>query len=328
MKAIAIISLIFFINISPNFGQQEVSPVEISENLYAITNPSGGNIVFLATRKGVVVVDAGASPSNAKEIIKAIKSKTDRPVKYLIYTHSHRDHILGASEFPEEVKIIAHENIVANIKNFAEPALKNSIEQSIPDYINKLKSQIDAIDPEDTEELKKLKKQFERYSDYLKDLKEVKIRYPDITFSDIYKLKIKSERITLEYPGPAHTNDNIVVKFSNHNVIHTGDLIFNGSVPYVITSHGANVNSWISILDDLYIENIKRVVPGHGEITDKEIFNTQAGYFRQLKYKIEALYEAGFSLDEIKEKINFSEFNLSDSGNQFPVNLEVIYNEL
>ncbi len=328
MKVIVIILLLFLINISPSFGQQEVTPVEISYNLYAITNPSGGNIVFLVTRKGVVVVDAGTSPSNAQEIIKAIKSKTDRPVKYLIYTHSHRDHIMGASEFSEDIKIIAHENIVANIKNFAEPALKNTVERTIPDYLEELKSKMDAIDPENTEELKKIKQQHDRYNAFLEDLKKVKIRYPDITFSDIYKLKIKNERITLEYPGPTHTNDNIVVKFSNHNVIHTGDLIFNGSVPYVITDHGANINNWISTLDDLYIENIKTVVPGHGEITDKEIFKTQAGYFRQLKYKIEALQEAGFSLDEIKEKIDFSEFNLRDSGNQFPVNLEVVYNEL
>ena len=328
MKVIAIILLLFLINISPNFGQHEVTPVEISYNLYAITNPSGGNIVFLVTRKGVVVVDAGTSPSNAQEIIKAIKSKTDRPVKYLIYTHSHRDHILGASEFPEEAKIIAHENIVSNIKNFAEPALKNTIERTIPDYLDKLKSQIDEIDSQNTEKLKKLKQQYNRYNAYLEGLKKVKIRYPDITFSDIYKLKIKNERITLEYPGPTHTNDNIVVKFSNHNVIHTGDLIFNGSVPYVITDHGANINNWISTLDNLYIENIKTVVPGHGEITDKEIFKTQADYFRQLTYKIEALDEAGFSLDKIKEKIDFEAYKLIDRGNQFPVNIEVIFNKL
>lgn len=320
--------LVSFLYINLSFAQEDLEPIELSTNLYAITNSGGGNIVFLVTRKGVVVVDAGGSPENARNILKSIQSKTDKPVKYLIYTHSHRDHIYGVSEFPEDIKIIAHENIMDNIKKYTEPGLKNSIEKIIPEYLERLKSQIESENQENSDDLEKDKRQYNLYSNYLEDLKKVKIRYPDITFTDSYKLNLKNERIFLEYPGDGHTNDNIVVKFSNHNVIHTGDLIFNGSVPYVITDHGANVENWITIMDDLYIENIKTVVPGHGEITDKEVFKEQANYFRKLTYRVEALKNAGFALNEIKEKIDFEEYKLIDRGNQFPVNIEVIYNEL
>lgn len=328
IRVFCITILVSFLHINLNIAQENLEPVELSTNLFAITNSGGGNIVFLVTKKGVIVIDAGGSPGNAQNIIHAIKSKTDRPIKYLIYTHSHRDHIYGASEFPEDIKIIAHKNIVENFKNYTEPGLKNSIEKSIPEYLEKLESQIENESDENNDELEKAKQQYDLYSNYLGDLKKVKIRYPDITFTDSYKLKLKNERIFLEYPGQGHTNDNIVVKFSNHNVIHTGDLIFNGSVPYVITDHGASVENWIKIMDDLYIENIKTVVPGHGEITDKEAFKVQTGYFRKLTYRIEALKNAGFTLDEIKEKIDFDSYGLIDQGNQFPVNIEVIYNEL
>ncbi|MFO7827466.1 MAG: MBL fold metallo-hydrolase [Bacteroidales bacterium] len=328
IRILCLTILVSFSHINLNFAQENLEPVELSNNLYSITNSGGGNIVFLITKKGVVVVDAGGSPGNAQNIIQAIKSKTDSPIKYLIYTHSHRDHIYGVSEFPDDIKIIAHQNIVDNLKNYTEPGLKNSLENTIPEYLEGLKSQIENESQENSDDLEKVKQQYNLYSNYLKDLKKVKIRYPDITFTDSYKLKLKNERIFLEYPGPGHTNDNIVVKFSNHNVIHTGDLIFNGSVPYVITDHGANVENWINIVDDLYIENIKTVVPGHGEITDKEVFKDQANYFRKLTYRVEALKNAGFTVNEIKEKIDFEAYKMIDGGNQFPVNIEVIYNEL
>jgi len=85
-----------------------LKPIKIAENLYAIENPHGGNIAFLVTDEGIILVDAGTSPNNGRQIISAIQSVSEIPIKYLIYTHLHSDHIYGASAFPSDVKIIAH----------------------------------------------------------------------------------------------------------------------------------------------------------------------------------------------------------------------------
>lgn len=163
---------------------------------------------------------------------------------------------------------------------------------------------------------------------YFEDIQKIQFRSPDITFDDYYRLKVGNERIMLEYPGPCHTSDNIVVKFSNHNVIHTGDIVFRKEFPYTIEEHGVDIYNWVKTLDDLYKENILTVIPGHGEIDNKYALKEQAEYFKQLAQKIERLKTQGLSLEEIIARCKASDYDLQGNENQLPVNITVIYNQL
>jgi len=305
-----------------------LEPIKLTENLYAIENPKGGNIAFLVTTVGIVVVDAGSIPSNGNDIIESIRLVSDKPIKFVIYTHLHGDHIYGISAFPPDVKIIAHEKLFANLKNIIEPNLKKSIETDYPKFIAGLQSELNAIENKESEEYKTLKDQLNQYSAYLQELKQIQIRYPDILFFDKYELLHGGERIILEFPGSGHTNDNIVVHFPREDAIHTGDLIFNGRIPYVLAAHGATVKGWTSALDTLSILNYKYVIPGHGKLTDNVAFKIQSDYFKNLTKKVAELKNQGKTLDEIKASIDVKEFGLTGNESQFPVNIEVIYNEL
>lgn len=320
--------LSFLINEYSVVAQEELEVNEVSENLYAIINPHGGNIAFLVTRKGVVVVDAGSTPDNGKKIISAIKTVTNKPITHLILTHMHGDHIYGVSSFPKEVKIIAHVNLEKNNTELNEKKITNYKEKILPEYLLNLKAQLDSINDKESSKYEELMNTYNSNVDYFENIKNIQFRKPDITFEDYYLFKLADERIVLEYPGPTHTNDNILVKFSNHNVIHTGDLVFNGCFPYLIIEHGVDVYNWVKTLDDLYKENIITVTPGHGEIGRKIALKDQADYFRNLSHQIEALKNAGYNLEEIKQKINIHDFELKGNEDQFPVNIEVIYSEL
>lgn len=309
-------------------AQEDLNYFEVSENLYAIENPHGGNIAFLVTRKGVVVIDAGATPNNGKEIVSVIKSITKKHIKYLILTHSHGDHINGVAGFPNDIKIIAHQNLAKNNASFNKESLDNYINNVLPGYLVNLKLQMGSIENKESEEYIALEQDYNTNQEYYEDIKNIEFREPDITFEDYYRFKIADERIMLEFPGPGHTNDNIVVKFSNHNVIHTGDLVFNECFPYLIVDHGVDVYNWIKILNDLYEENITTVIPGHGEVGRKIILKDQSDYFKNLSYQIEALKNAGYNLEDIKKRIDIKDFDLEGNENQFPVNIEVIYTEL
>ncbi len=324
------VSLLFLYLLFPRFlnAQESIKPYKIRENLYAITELDGGNVSFLVTRKGILVVDAGSTPGNGEKIVSIIREVSDEPIKYLILTHFHGDHINGIAAFPEDVKIIAHEKLIENNKLFNEDQLKNYINKVYPKHMESLKVQLELLDNKETDEYIALKKEFDTNKVYYEDIKKIKIRKPDKTFNDYYKIKLADERIILEYPDPGHTSDNIVVKFSNHNVIHTGDLVFNACFPYLIVEHGVDVYNWIQILDDLYLENISRVIPGHGDVAGKRILKEQADYFRSLAYKIDALRNAGYELDEIKKRIDIKEFDLKGNEGQFSINIEVIYSEL
>jgi cyclase len=327
-----IISL-FFIILFQVIGTSSSIPellqaIKVADNLYAIENPHGGNIAFLVTDEGILVVDAGTSPSNGRQIITAIESVSDKPIKYVVYTHLHGDHIYGIAAFPSDVKIIAHAQLVDNFKNITEPQLKNNIEIRIPENIAKLTHLMDSIPNKKSEEYLNVYQRYNSLGSYLGELKQVEIRYPDTTFTEKFDLTLGNEKIILEFLGSGHTNDNIVVRFPKQNVIHTGDLIFNGRIPYVLAAHGATVKGWTAVVEKLSAEKIQHVIPGHGSITNGDAFKAQASYFKQLTEKVTTLKNQGKSLDEIKKSIDIKEFGLKGNESQFPINIEVVFNEL
>lgn len=334
MKKKLSISLFLFFLLTCNtsiFSQEnpeEIEPIQVSDNLYAITDLGGGNIAFLVTEDGIIVVDATYLPSVAKKLVSIIQTVSDKPIKYLILTHSHGDHINGIAGFPNDIKIIAQENLTENNMNFTEARNVDLTENRFPEYLAGLKMQMDSTEDKNSDEYKALEQRYNRNNEYFQELKTIKFREPEVTFADKYELELGGEKIILEYPGGGHTNDNIIVKFPKHNAIHTGDLIFNEQIPYVIVEHGANIQGWVKILDQFYSEKFDYVIPGHGNLTNNEIFKIQAEYFKELTKKVKTLKNEGLSLDEIKNKIDIAEFGLTLSADQFPVNIEAIYNEL
>ena len=73
--------------------------------------------------------------------------------------------------------------------------------------------------------------------------------YPDQTYTTTSCEKTGMENICLSYFGAAHTNGDSFVHFENANIVHTGDLVFNRRHPFVDRAAGANINSWIKVLD-------------------------------------------------------------------------------
>lgn len=325
---ILIFSILLLINSNIVKSQEIADYIEVSDNLYVISNTDGGNVAFLVTRKGIVVVDAGGTPNNGEKIVSIIKSVSDKPIKYLILTHFHGDHINGISSFPHNVKIIAHSSLTENYKQLSEANLKKYIDNVLPGYLVNLKLQMGSINNKESDGYLTLKKDYEINQEYYNDIQNIKFREPDITFDDFYRFRISDERIMLECPGPGHTNDNILVKFSNHNVIHTGDFIFNKSFPYTIEEHGVDIYNWVKTLDDLKKENIYTVIPGHGEVGPKIILQEQSEYFKTLAQKVERLKKQGLNLNQIIAKCDIKDYDLIGNEEQFPENIKVIYNQL
>ncbi|MGZ5219630.1 MAG: MBL fold metallo-hydrolase [Chitinophagaceae bacterium] len=78
---------------------------------------------------------------------------------------------------------------------------------------------------------------------------EDKQLYPDQTYSDTWCQKIGKENICLHYFGAGHTNGDSLVHFQHANIVHMGDLLFNRRHPFVDRGAGANIKSWIQVLD-------------------------------------------------------------------------------
>ena len=83
----------------------------------------------------------------------------------------------------------------------------------------------------------------------IKQKKEDQQLYPDITFNNTWKKKVGSEKIKIHHFGAAHTNGDSITHFENANIAHMGDLLFNRRHPYIDRTAGANIKSWIGVLD-------------------------------------------------------------------------------
>ena len=94
---------------------------------------------------------------------------------------------------------------------------------------------------------------------------EDKQLYPDLTFTDTITKKAGKEKIKLHYFGAAHTNGDSFIHFQHANIVHTGDLMFNRRHPYVDRAAGANIKSWIEVLNKATttFDNNTQYVFGH-----------------------------------------------------------------
>jgi glyoxylase-like metal-dependent hydrolase (beta-lactamase superfamily II) len=78
---------------------------------------------------------------------------------------------------------------------------------------------------------------------------EDKQLYPDITFTDTWKKRVGNEKMKLHYFGAGHTNGDSFIHFQHANIVHCGDLLFNRRHPYVDRGAGANIKSWMEVLN-------------------------------------------------------------------------------
>jgi len=101
----------------------EVTKVDGTDGVYIWRNQNH-QAMFIVTKDGVIATDpvAYGRPTGGKEYVDAIKKVTDKPIKYLIYSHVHFDHIAGGKAFKDAgAKVIAHKNATARLKSLKDP---------------------------------------------------------------------------------------------------------------------------------------------------------------------------------------------------------------
>ncbi|MCP9752274.1 MBL fold metallo-hydrolase [Ferruginibacter sp. HRS2-29] len=140
----------------------------------------------------------------------------------------------------------------------------------------------------------------------VKNKTEDKQLYPNQIFGWVWCEKIGRQDICLRYFGPGHTNGDAFVHFKKANIVHAGDLVFNRRHPFVDRSAGANISSWITVLEKATSTFKARTtyISGHsGEGYDVVLTKADVLAFRDylsnvLKYTGEQI-KAGKTLDEI-----------------------------
>jgi len=140
---------------------------------------------------------------------------------------------------------------------------------------------------------------------------------PFVTFSKDVNFHINDENIHVFKVPNAHTNNDSFIKFTNANVIHTGDVFRSESYPYIDANNGGSFLGTIEVYElliSLCDENTK-IIPGHGKQTTVETVKLAIEMLQEIKSRIQLMIKEGKDLDEIlRSDISVDYDNRWDSG--------------
>jgi len=240
---------------------------EMGGSVYALYG-RGGNIGFFVGPDSVFVVDSQFLDL-APGIVEQIKKVTDKPVRYLLNTHHHGDHVGGNEYFLKFAVILAQDNVRKRV--LASP---QNILEMYPAELEKARKAGDADRA----------KYLETRLEWAKKVKVDEIAAPFLTFDSEFRIYLGGETIQVWHVPPAHTDGDSVVYFEKANVLHTGDLFFNKMIPYIDVKGGGSANGYLTSLDKVIARvpaNVK-IIPGHGEIGDLSALKRFRQYFQDL----------------------------------------------
>jgi quinoprotein relay system zinc metallohydrolase 2 len=228
------------------------------------------NIAVIVGGESVAVVDSGGSLIEARELIDAIKGITDKPVKYLINTHMHPDHVFGNAAFRDlGATIIGHSKLPLALTGRADQ------------YLARFRQQMG----EDA-------------------MRGVEIVVPGLLVEDRHEVDLGGRKLELKAWQPAHTDNDLTVFDAQTQTLCAGDLVF---VEHVPTLDGSLLG-WLKQTDELAAMKANRVIPGHGPVSDwPKALESQSRYFSVLAEDLRKAIAAGTPLSEAAETAGQSE---------------------
>ena len=300
--------------------------LKVTDKLYMVSG-LGGNVSFLTTNEGVLVVDAGTLPRDGRAIQEHIKNVTDKPIKYIVLTHYHYDHAFGLCGFDKDIMIIAHANTIKNLNKYGSSSKEY--------FCNHLKQGVDAskISADSLKKTADIRwpKADSIYQSNLADYEQanaIEICIPDSSFSKELEITLGEDTVVLTYPGSTHTDGSILVFFKNQHTLASGDFFFNQLMPYIDYEAGSNTLNWIQQTKLIALKDYRYIIPGHGLLAGGKKISQQGDYLNDLRNMVETLMKNGKKLDEIKTEVKLEKYIQYGFQFMLPEEIEAIYNEL
>jgi glyoxylase-like metal-dependent hydrolase (beta-lactamase superfamily II) len=260
-KSLIIVSLLVTTSLlaQDDMSKVEVKSEQITPSIYMLTG-QGGNIGVIAGDDGVVMIDDQYAPLTPK-IQAALKTISDKPLRFLINTHWHGDHTGGNENLGNSgVVIVAHENVRKRM----------SSEQFIEFFNEK-------IPPSPRAAL------------------------PIVTFGDGVTFHVNGQTMQVWHVANAHTDGDSIILFTEANVVHTGDVFFNGFYPFIDTASGGSIDGMILGCDSI-LKNVNattRIVPGHGPLGSAADLRAFRDMLVTARERVSKLVRAGKTVEQV-----------------------------
>jgi glyoxylase-like metal-dependent hydrolase (beta-lactamase superfamily II) len=270
--------------------------VELEAGVYARLHEGLTNAGIIIGDDSVLVIDSLRVPSFARDLIQDVKTITEKPIGFVIDTHSHWDHSWGNEEFPDAT-IIGHKNCYAEM-----------------------------IDMEWNEEWRK--KVASSNDPWSEEGNLVNITPPNMTFETSMQLYFGGRELDLKYFGRAHTSGDIYIHLPKEKIVFTGDVAQDGGVPYLGDCYPAD---WPETDNQLASLPIERFMSGHGPIGDHNALVEAKDFIHTLVDSVKhAIADGQDSLQASKYVINEMSPKYGDwrSFDRIGENLPSVYDKL
>jgi len=275
----------------------------------------GGNVGFFVGPDAVTVIDSQFKDV-APGIVAEIKKVTDKPIKFLINTHFHGDHVGGNEVFRNFAMIIAQDNV--RTRMLASP---QTIQKEYPARLEKARK-------EGNEAMAKF---LQDQIDWASKVKIEEIAVPVMTYdSELRIYPGNGETIQIWHLPPAHTDGDSVVYFEKARVLHMGDDFFNKVIPFIDTGSGGSAKGYLASLDKVLarVPPDARVIPGHGEATDIAGLKTFRQYIADVLDAAGKAKAAGKSKDDFLKDVDLPAYkDYAGYKDRFKDNAAAAYDE-
>ena len=248
------------------------------EGLSALGTPENQNFIsnaaFVVTGDSVVVIDALGSPALAKSLLASIKTVTPLPVRNVIITHYHADHVYGLQVFKAlGAKITAHPEAKNYLFSDTARLRLEASRQELAPWVDENTYLVEADAWVDKDTL----------------------------------LKIGGMDFQIKPVGPSHTPEDLVIYLPSEKVLFAGDLVFRNRIPFV---GQADSRQWIVALEKLLTLDAAVIVPGHGGVSTeaKKDMQLTRDYLEFLRAAMGTATKNMDPFDEAYKAVDWSRF--------------------
>jgi glyoxylase-like metal-dependent hydrolase (beta-lactamase superfamily II) len=245
---------------------------QVSPHVHIIPDnsvPLVPNIGFVVGERGILVIDTGLGPRNGSAVLEVAKKLGDARALYLVATHFHPEHDLGAQAFPENTTMIRSNDQVKDISEFGLQLAQVFARRS-------------AINAE--------------------LLKDADFRKANVTFDKDYTVDLGGVKVELIAMGANHTRGDTAIWIGLDRVLFSGDVAMRPQPAFA--SPYSNVRHWLSSLDRLEALKPAIIVPSHGPAGDGSMFASgYRTYLVEVRDRTTTEKNAGRNADQTVEAV-------------------------
>jgi glyoxylase-like metal-dependent hydrolase (beta-lactamase superfamily II) len=256
---------------------------------------------------GVLVVDSCYLPSSAREDIAQIKQWTDKPVRWLVNTHWHNDHVQGNNEYVKAfpgLNIVGHYETQSQVAGYVSryPSRFPKIAATYKKYIDERKDGNGTVLSDN--DIADYKKALAGKDVVLAELKDNVIVAPNVSFDHDFNVDLGNRQVQVKHLGRGNTRGDVVIFLPKERIVAAGDLL-DSPVPYL---GGGYPIEEIDTLKALSALEPQVIVPGHGDVLrDKILLNNLIEFLQtvtgEISKQIYVLGNGPRNLDEVRKNV-------------------------